>query len=91
MTVSEFFARAWKLANDKARELGYQSNTASPVSLRAGNARRPVYRVHSAHDTAKGSAFGHGYVARRHCKGARSALLLGDFFMRPKQQHENAI
>ena len=30
-------------------------------------------------------------VARRHRKGARSALLLGDLFMRPKQQHENAI
>jgi hypothetical protein len=32
-----------------------------------------------------------GNVARRHRKGARSALLLGDFFVRPKQQHENAI
>ena len=36
MTVSEFVARAWKLANDKARELGKPSDRAGVPLMRCG-------------------------------------------------------
>jgi hypothetical protein len=45
MTVSEFLTRAWKLANDKARELGASASESDENEASVVNARTSVVSI----------------------------------------------